>query len=197
MNKIIISIVVIILTLLSIKEDRRDKVIVKNETFSVIYSEKLEQPLEVEYEVKCTNNIYSRRGLDFYKVDGIITSDDQDYSNNFYDKGHLAPAANFNCNEKMLYETFSYLNCALQHQDLNRGAWKYLENYERMLALKYKVSVKVKCTFSKKSTILDTGATVPDGFYKILKYNNKIEVYYFPNIKPTSRKFRDFKIKES
>lgn len=198
MNKSIILVLVTLLTLLlTINSERRDKVYFKNKTFSVIYSEKLEQPLELEYEVKCTNNLYSRKGLDFYKVDGIITSDDNDYSNNFYDKGHLAPAANFNCDEEMLYETFSYLNCALQHQDLNRGTWKYLENYERMLALKYKVSVKVKCTFSKSSKVLNTGATIPDGFFKIIKYNDKTEIYYFPNISPTSRKFRDYKIKES
>ena len=197
MNRIIILTLLIISILLIGSSEKRDKVYIKNNTFTVIYSEKFEQPLEIEYEVACTNNLYSRKGLDFYKVDGIITSDDADYVNNIYDKGHLAPAANFNCDEKMLYETFSYLNCALQHQELNRGTWKYLENYERMLALKHKVSVKVICKFSKNSKILPSGATIPDGFLKIIKYNNLVETYYFPNKSPKSRKFRDYKIKES
>ncbi len=196
MKKLLLSVLLISISIFAIKfETLREKVYFKNDTFTVTYSEVLEQPLEVIYEVKCTDNIYSRKGLDFYKVDGIKTSDDKDYSNNFYDKGHLAPAANFNCNEKMLYDTFSYLNCALQRQELNRGAWKYLENYERMLAQRTKVKVIVRCVFSKNSIRLKTGATVPDGFYKILKYDNKIEIYYFPNIIPTSSKFRDYKIK--
>lgn len=194
LNKLLIIILSTTL-LLNFTQKLRDRVEVKNDTFHVIYSEVLEQPIVVEYVVRCTDNLYSRKGLDFYKVSGIKTSDNKDYVNNIWDKGHLAPAANFNCDEKMLYETFSYLNCALQHQDLNRGTWKYLENYERMLSLKHKVHVRVECIFSKESEVLPTGATIPDGFIKILYYDNKIDKYYFPNIKPTSRKFRDYRIK--
>lgn len=193
--KKLLSVLIILISILLLNDTPRDKVYVKNDTFEVTYSEVFEQPLEVKYEVKCTNNIYSRKGLDFYKVDGIKTSDDQDYSNNFYDKGHLAPAASFNCDEKMLNNTFSYLNCALQRQELNRGAWKYLENYERILAQRNDVKIIVKCVFSKNSIKLKTGATVPDGFYKILKYENKTEVYYFPNEIPKYRKFRDYRVK--
>lgn len=167
---------------------------VKNDTFEVLYSEELEQPLEVKYEVKCISNIFSRKGLDFHKVDGINTSDDLDYVNNFYDKGHLAPAGSFNCNEKMLIETFSYLNCALQRQELNRGVWKYLENHERVLAQRYKVNVIVKCVFSKNSIRLKTGATIPDAFYKEIYYDNKVEIYYFPNEVPKYRKYINYKI---
>ena len=196
MKKILLSILLISISIFVVKlEKPRDRVYVKNNTFEVTYSEVLEQPIEVKYEVKCTDNIYSRKGLDFYKVDGIKTSDDKDYSNNFYDKGHLAPAANFNCDEKMLYETFSYLNCALQRQELNRGTWKYLENHERVLAQRYTVSVTVKCIFTKGSVKLKTGATVPDGFYKIIKYNNEVEVYYFPNDIPKYRSYNNYRIK--
>ena len=117
-----------------------------------------------------------------------------DYVNNFYDKGHLAPAGSFNCNEKMLIETFSYLNCALQRQELNRGVWKYLENHERVLAQRYKVNVIVKCVFSKNSIRLKTGATIPDAFYKEIYYDNKVEIYYFPNEVPKYRKYINYKI---
>lgn len=174
---------------------QNDTIYIKNDTFEVIYSEELEQPLEVRYEVKCTSNLFSRKGLDFYKVEGIKTSDNLDYVNNFYDKGHLAPAGSFNCNEKMLNETFSYLNCALQRQELNRGVWKYLETHERILAQRYNVKVVVKCIFSKESIKLKTGATIPDAFYKEIHYNNIVEIYYFPNEVPRYRKFISYKIK--
>ena len=41
----------------------------------------------------------------------------------------------FNCFDKeTLRETFNYLNCALQHESLNRGPWKELERFERDLS---------------------------------------------------------------
>ena len=83
-----------------------------------MYSEKLEQPLWVKYQVLCTGAGASRKGMDFYTDKKIHTSDAKDYAFNIYDKGHCAPAADFNCNKEMLFKTFSYLNCTLQNEDL-------------------------------------------------------------------------------
>ena len=91
-----------------------------------MYSEVLEEPLWVEYVVKCPNGTAPRTGMDFFTVDSIKTSDGKDYENNIYDKGHLAPAADFNCTKEMLFSTFTFLNCCLQDQYLNRGTWRLL-----------------------------------------------------------------------
>lgn len=165
---------------------------IKNDIFTVHYSEKLEQPLYLEYNVKCTETIYDRDGLDFYKEDNINTSDNKDYENNDYDKGHLAPAASFACNKKDLEQTFSYLNCALQHKDLNRGVWKELEIYERKLALKNKVYIVIEVIFSKNSKKLKSGATIPDGFSKTIKYKGITEKYYFDNCKPIKKGIKNY-----
>jgi endonuclease G len=61
----------------------------------------------------------------------VKTSDGKDYEGNVWDKGHCAPAADFNCTRETLWQTFSYLNCILQHEKLNRGAWRLLEVRER------------------------------------------------------------------
>lgn len=151
-------------------------------TFIVKYSEELEQPLYVFYNVLCPNGEASRSGLDFKKYDGVHTSNNEDYVDNVWDKGHLAPAAAFNCDRETLKSTFSYLNCALQHQSLNRGPWRELEEFERNLAKIYdKVNVTVECHFSSSSTKLPTGATVPDGFTKIIEWDGREECFYFPN----------------
>jgi DNA/RNA endonuclease G (NUC1) len=151
-------------------------------TFIVKYSEELEQPLYVLYNVLCPNGEASRSGLDFKKYDGVHTSNNEDYVDNVWDKGHLAPAAAFNCDRETLKSTFSYLNCALQHQSLNRGPWRELEEFERNLAKIYdKVNVTVECHFSSSSTKLSTGATVPDGFTKIIEWDGREECFYFPN----------------
>jgi hypothetical protein len=49
--------------------------------------------------------------------------------------------------------------------------------------------------YSPTSLKLPTGATVPDGFYKIIKFGNTKEVYYFPNISPTQSDFKKYLIK--
>ena len=105
----------------------RDSLWWTNPYFKIAYSEVLEEPRYVEYRVACPTGNASRSGMDFYKEKGIKTSDHNDYVNNEWDKGHMAPAADFNCTREMLLETFTYMNCALQHQSLNRGVWKKLE----------------------------------------------------------------------
>ena len=168
----------------------RDSVYVKTDIFEVSYSEKLEQPLRIKYQVLCPNGQASRQGMDFYTEKQYKTSDAKDYENNVYDKGHLAPAADFSCDKVMLYKTFTYLNCTLQNQYLNRGTWRFLEVYERELAKKYIVVVEIKLIYSDKSIKLPTGATVPDAFLKIIKYNGITEKYYFLNEKPKSSDFK-------
>lgn len=173
----------------------RDSVYVKTEIFEVIYSETLEQPLRMKYQVLCPDGDASRKGMDFYTEKEYKTSDGKDYENNVYDKGHLAPAADFSCDKVMLYKTFTYLNCTLQNQYLNRGTWRFLEVYERELAEKYIVNVEIKLIYSDKSIKLPTGATVPDAFLKIIKYNGVTEKYYFLNEKPKSSDFKLYIVK--
>jgi endonuclease G len=174
---------------------QRDSVYIKTDIFTTVYSEVLQQPKWVKYTVLCPTGTAPRTGMDFYAQPGIITSDNADYAANVYDKGHCAPAADFNCTKEMLYKTFTYANCVLQHERLNRGVWRLLESYERELAKTNTVSVEIKMVYSTTSLKLPTGATVPDGFYKIIKFGNKTEKYYFSNTSPTSSDFKTYLVK--
>ena len=178
-----------------LKSQIRDSVYVTTSIFDVVYSEKLQQPKWIEYNVLCVDGTISRKGLDFYPVKGIVTSTNEDYENNIYDKGHLAPAADFNCNKEHLKQSFSYLNCVLQHEKLNRGVWRLLEAHERELAKSNTVSIEIRINYSKNSTILSTGATVPDSFTKIITYGNKQEKYFFKNEEPKSSDYNNYKVK--
>jgi len=175
----------------------RDSVKVNSPIFEIMYSEKLEEPLWVKYTVQCPNGTASRAGMDFYTNDSIFTSSSKDYAHNVYDKGHMAPAADFNCTKEMLIQTFTYLNCTLQNQFLNRGVWKSLEEQERVWAKTEQVNVYIQIVFDKNSIKLSTGATVPNGFYKTIHLckTNKTYKYYFPNEKPIKSHFEDYKIK--
>lgn len=175
----------------------RDSIRIKTDIYEVIYSEKLESPRWVQYTVLCPNGTASRSGMDFYTNDSVKTSSNEDYVKNEWDKGHMAPAADFNCDKDMLRKTFSYLNCALQNQYLNRGVWRMLEEQEREWAKKETTTVTINLVFDKTSYRLPTGATVPNGFLKTIcleKSGKKIK-FYFPNMTPTKEKYTDYQIK--
>ena len=178
------------------QKNLRDSIHIKTDIFEVVYSEVLEQPKFVKYTVKCSNGTASRAGMDFYTCDSIKTSDNKDYEKNMWDKGHMSPAADFNCDKETLYKTFSYLNCSLQQENLNRTTWRLLELHERELAKSHKtVTVEIRCVFTPTSTVLSSGATVPDAYYKIIKYDKKVEKYFFKNEKPTTSDYSKYLIK--
>ena len=171
----------------------RDSVLIKSDIFTIMYSEKLEQPLWAKYEVKCPNGTAKRTGMTFYKCDSVHTSDAADYFDNVYDEGHLAPAADFSCSTDMMRKTFTFLNCSLQNQYLNRGTWRFLEVHERELAKHKKIQVTIRLTFGSEK--LKTGATVPTGFYKEITGEGIHECYYFKNEKPESSDYTKYKCK--
>jgi endonuclease G len=174
----------------------RDSVYVKTDIYEVMYSETLEQPLWVKYQVLCTGAGASRKGMDFYKDKTIHTSDEKDYAFNIYDKGHCAPAADFNCTREMLYKTFSYLNCILQNERLNRVHWRLLEDYERLLAFSEgSVNVEVRMVFDKNPRRVPAGAAIPTAFYKIIKTKTKTIAFYFLNEAPKKATFVDYQVK--
>lgn len=169
-----------------------DTVLIRDADFKIVYAQGLEQPLYVEYDVKCPNSGASRSGLGFYGTKTLITSNHDDYALNVYDKGHCIPAASFDCNDWLLKKTFSYLNCVLQHEKLNRTTWKYLEEYERDLALKESVHVRIVIEF-KAISRLPSNAAVPSGFFKELITKKRRECFYFPNSPPLSKNYQDFR----
>jgi hypothetical protein len=196
MKKLILMFYFVSLSLICFSQ-LRDSVKINSPIFEIMYSETYKEPLWVKYTVLCPNGQASRAGLDFYTNDSVKTTTNSDYSHNEWDKGHMAPAADFNCTLDMLKQTFSYLNCTLQNQYLNRGVWKSLEIYERELALKETVNIYIKVEFKNPLNKLPSGAVIPSGFYKYITLvkSNKTLVYYFPNTKPTKLKYSDYQVK--
>lgn len=169
---------------------------VETAIFKIKYDENLEQPIEAAYQVKCTAVLYSRKGLRFYANDSIHTSDNADYKYNEWDKGHLVPVADFACEKEALKKTFSYINCALQHEGLNRGPWKSLEHFERKLAkIHNNVMVLVEVIFDKNPKRVKGGAAIPKGFKKTISYEDTIFTFMFPNKDVAGQNFWGFEIK--
>ena len=109
----------------------REDVMIQNAVFRISYNEFKEQPNWIEYTVRDFVKVADRGNMDFYTVSDVWTSDDNDYYKNEWDKGHMAPAGSFTDSWSNLAKTFSFVNCALQKDNLNRGEWRELEEQVR------------------------------------------------------------------
>ena len=169
-----------------IDRNKIDSILVTTNIFEISYNEIFEQPNWVKYIVRDIVKNADRDGMNFYTVDSIYTSDDNDYFSNRWDRGHMTPAGSFNDSYENLYSTFTYLNVALQYDDLNRGAWVDLEEQIRKWADEFgDIGVEIYLEFDSNHIILDTGAHVPSAFYKYVNFPDESKkCYYFPNISP-------------
>ena len=168
-----------------VTDELRDSIYIQTPIYQVTYSETKEQPIQLTYLSSNRVKNVDRGSMNFYTDKEIHTSDNADYYRNVWDKGHLAPAATFSDSRDNLRMTFSYLNCALQNQYLNRGAWRLLEEQERKWDDQEELKVTIKIEFS--DSILPTGATIPSKFTKCIEFtdSNNIRCYSFPNERPT------------
>ena len=185
--KKLLTILLLGITLTAFSQNKlRDSVKVENQVFSVIYSEKLEQPIWLKYRSTNRPTNVNRGSMDFYVEKGIKTSDGEDYKNNIYDKGHLAPAATFSDNMENLKQTFSYLNSALQDQYLNRGEWRLLEEQIRKWDDVEPITVLIKTFFDTPVKRVPTGAAIPSYLQKHIYFekSKKWRCFVFLNQKP-------------
>jgi endonuclease G len=182
MKKISTLIGFLLLSLISFGQDVR----IKNEVFEVLYSQSLEQPLVIKYRSTNRPTNVNRGSMDFYKEPNIKTSDAADYKANIYDKGHGAPAATFSDNMENLKQTFSYLNCIMQDQYLNRGEWRLLEEQIRKWDDTEPITVLIKTFFDTPVKRVPTGAAIPSYLQKHIYFekSNKWKCFVFLNQKP-------------
>lgn len=182
---LLVSLSFVACTKAQISEELRESLYIETPIYQVTYSETKEQPIQLTYLSSNRVKNVDRGSMNFYTDKEIHTSDNADYYRNVWDKGHLAPAATFSDSRENLKITFSYLNCALQNQYLNRGAWRLLEEQERKWDDQEELKVTIKIEFS--DSILPTGATIPSRFTKCIEFtdSNNIRCYSFPNERPT------------
>jgi endonuclease G len=183
MNKFLLSTIAILVISLS---TFAQNVTIKNQVFEVLYSQDLEQPLLIKYRSTNRPTNVNRGHMNFYKEKDIKTSDDLDYKANIYDKGHGAPAATFSDNMVNLKQTFSYLNCIMQDQYLNRGEWRLLEEQERKWDDTEDLTIIIKSFFDKTPKRVPTGAAVPSHLQKHIYFEKSKEwrCFVFLNEKP-------------
>lgn len=134
--------------------------------YTSYFSTKLKVPVYVVYRIYQAGGSCKREKLKFYNDLDIPCATTADYAHSGYDKGHLAPAADFskNCEEEEI--TFRYYNALPQAPNLNRGIWKKWETKIRKES--QTDSIKVICggVFQGNQAI-GNGVAVPTMCWKV------------------------------
>ncbi|MCS6980153.1 MAG: DNA/RNA non-specific endonuclease [Flavobacteriales bacterium] len=98
------------------------------------------------------------------------TATKEDYWRSGFDRGHLAPSADFRWSFKALDESFYYSNMAPQRKELNRERWSELEDHLRQYVIKTGRPLYVVTGGILKEglpTIGPNQVSVPEYFYKV------------------------------
>ncbi len=148
--------------------------IVKHTGYTLSYNEEYEVPNYVAYELT-REEVYGggSRKDDFREDKSIRTGSAtlNDYKNSGYDRGHLAPAADFKWSGEAMSDTFYLSNMAPQEGDFNRGIWSDLEAVVRQNAVdneKIYVVTGPVLTDGPYKTIGKNEVAVPNKYYKVL-----------------------------
>jgi endonuclease G len=169
--------------------------IVYHKGYILSYNETYEQANWVKYTLTPNDLIgYNFDRTNNFKEDTLIktgSATNRDYSGSGYDRGHLKPAGDAATDSIEMVETFFLSNVSPQDPSFNRGIWKKLENYVRVVALESDSVVVITggvLTVGLK-TIGPNKVAVPNHYYKVLFIynNNMFETLCFilPNKKST------------
>jgi endonuclease G len=90
-----------------------------------------------------------------------------------YDRGHLAPSADFRYSKKALSESYYYSNMSPQTPGLNRGRWADLEDAMRSACVKHSAPLFVVTggVLTSKLKKLEQGknkVSIPEHYYKVV-----------------------------
>lgn len=122
-----------------------------------------------------------------------------EYSKSGYDKGHMAPAADFKSSEAAMVATFMLANAVPQTPESNRHIWKDLEESTRELAYRrgelYVISGPIY-TITPRIKLKET-VSIPDATYKILidPKAKSMTGFIVPNTNNPGKDFRNYQVK--
>jgi len=187
----------LLLFLLAGTIEAQDTVRVKHGNYESVFSKSKKYPVLVEWTVtrsklECKN---PAKRTDKFLPDPNVKKEsdiDEDYVKSGFDRGHISPAADARCNQKHMAESFYFTNMAPQYPGLNRGQWKNLEEWTRILAVENdSVIVKAGCVGEAQKM---NRVAVPTHCWKVIWVKGQSEAYVFPNVPERSKSFEMHKV---
>ena len=144
-------------------------VILTNAAFTVAFDTETRCPAWVAYDLEpCEVVVTNRAAIPFRADPRVVESDNgADYAGSGFDRGHMAPAADFNFSRVALDETYLFSNICPQWPSLNRGEWAEVERQVRNLARRGSVNVLTYPVYGPVTNRIGR-VRVPDGFCKVV-----------------------------
>lgn len=163
----------------------------KYEGFIVDFNASNRTPNYVSWELLAseTDGPYSRNGEKFWQDEDIKNCPrTSDYTRSGYDRGHMFPAADAKWSKEAMYQCFSMANITPQVHALNAGAWKTLEEKERLWAKRDSAIIIISGPIYQEADNLrigDAGVRVPSAYFKVLfapyVENPRAIAFVYPN----------------
>lgn len=165
--------------------------IIKHSYYTLAYVEEYEQARWVAYKMTPKNlekNV--DRKDERFEPDPKVTTGSavhSDYNGSGYDRGHLAPAADFSGNHTMMTETFYMSNMSPQRPLCNRETWRLLEEQTRRWGEKKKeIYIISGPVFGEKMPKIGrkNKISVPPAYFKIIfsEKEQKAIAFIVPNV---------------
>jgi endonuclease G, mitochondrial len=150
--------------------------------YTLEFADQYKQPVWVCYMI-CRSRFEASNGhrTDDFRPDPAVhggSATPRDYSRSGYDRGHLAPSADFRWNEQAQSESFFMSNMSPQKPSFNRGIWKQLEEQVRDWAMVLDTLFVVTGPILKLGlpTIGTSNVAVPEYYYKVvLDYKSSVK----------------------
>ncbi len=108
--------------------------IIRHQGYTLCYAEKYEQASWVAYQLTAHETRGKNERENDFRPDPEVSTGSalpDDYRGSGYDRGHLAPAADFKFSAPLMSESFFMSNMSPQEPDFNRGIWENLESRVR------------------------------------------------------------------
>jgi endonuclease G len=116
-------------------------IVLTKQFYIILYDTTTLNPVWVTYHLTKEDLQGDANRKDSFRPDSTLPkgkrSELADYKDSGYDRGHMAPAADFKRSAEAMRETFVLSNMAPQRPNLNRITWSHLEEEVRALTEKY------------------------------------------------------------
>jgi len=174
---------ILLFLLLALPLQAQDTVRVKHGNYESVFSVSKKYPVLVEWivtraKLECKN---PAKRTDKFLPDPKLKKESD-----------IDDEADARCNEVHMAESFYFTNMAPQYPGLNRGQWKNLEEWTRVLAVENdSVIVKAGCVGVRQQM---NRVAVPTHCWKVIWVKGQPEAYVFPNEPERSKSFEMHKV---
>lgn len=173
-------------------KDPKNDEIVMHSAMVLSYNEDHEQPNWVMHIVPKDVITGTVTRTNDFRMDPKVSTksaDVGDYWDSGYDRGHLAPSADFRWSKKALSESYYYSNMSPQHPELNRNSWNSLEIQIREWVIDHGELVVITGPILRdglpKTQQGSYRLSIPEAYFKIVVDMNpeqpKALAFLFPN----------------